>query len=216
MNTDSNVNGPFKLIIIGDSGVGKSSIIRYLVYKKFSNNIESTIGSSFYRYTSISDKNDRIVFDIWDTAGQERFRSIISLYMRNSDIIIFTYDRSSRESFNSLIQYWIPMINNHYNNQDKMPIRALIENKTDLCNDEELSKIAEEYASQNDLIYAQTSCRYGTGIIEFFNQLSIILRDKLPINNKKKSSNETIKINPFNTSKNLWDQCISMFYFNVK
>ena len=93
-----------KTIIVGNSGVGKTSIIsRYL--KKFNPNEKSTIGASFTNKNEVIDGKP-IIFEIWDTAGQERFRSINSIFYQDAYICILVYDITKAESFKDLKEYW--------------------------------------------------------------------------------------------------------------
>ena len=93
-----------KAIIVGDSGVGKTSIIsRYL--RKYNSNEKPTIGASFTNKLEIID-DKRIVFEIWDTAGQERFRSINTIFYQDASICILAYDITSQKSFQNLKDYW--------------------------------------------------------------------------------------------------------------
>src|SRR5437870_2332915 len=97
----------FKIILIGDSGVGKSSILYRLSDDKFSD-VTSTIGVDYKtKIMNIDNKNIKLM--IWDTAGQERFRAITSSYYRNVHGAILVYDITNRESFNNLHK-WITAI----------------------------------------------------------------------------------------------------------
>ena len=95
---------PCKVIIVGDSGVGKTSIVsRYL--KRFNENEKSTVGASYSNRAEKID-NYNICFDIWDTAGQEKFRSVNTIFYRDANICILVYDITRKESFESLKTYW--------------------------------------------------------------------------------------------------------------
>ena len=114
----------FKIVIIGDSGVGKSSIINQYVNNFFSESYISTIGVDFMIkdipitevFNTIDLKNKKIRLQIWDTAGQERFRTITTSYYRNVDGIILVYDITNISSFND-IKGWIDDIYKYLNPQ---------------------------------------------------------------------------------------------------
>jgi len=104
----SNVNNTKKLVTIGDAQVGKSSLLYRLVHKQMPNINSATIGAAFY-CTEL--KNCRL--NMWDTAGQERFRSMVPVYLRDTDIIFFVYDMSDLKSFEHLRDYWVDFALTH-------------------------------------------------------------------------------------------------------
>lgn len=119
----------FKLILIGDSGVGKTNILNRYVNNTSNENNMPTIGIEFFIKT-IKINNDVLIKNqIWDTSGQERFRSITSAYYRNSDGCIIVYDISKRESFNN-IKFWFEDLSKYLD--IKKICFLLIGNKSDL------------------------------------------------------------------------------------
>ena len=120
---------PFKIIIIGDSGTGKSSLMLRYTDDTFSEFHNTTIGVDF-KFKKLKINDTYVGFHIWDTAGQEKFKSIIRSYYLNSDGIILVFDLNSKYTFDNL-QYWIDEIK--YTGRQKCPI-ILIGNKTDLKN----------------------------------------------------------------------------------
>jgi len=121
----------FKLVLIGDSGVGKSCLLLRFADDKFTNSYITTIGVDF-RFKTIPVNNKTIKLQIWDTAGQERFRTITSAYYRGADGIIIVYDVTDRESFNH-IEEWVAEVNKY---ASTTTCKLLIGNKCD-----EVSKI---------------------------------------------------------------------------
>ena len=102
----------FKIIIIGDSNVGKTQILNSYL-KEFKKNVKSTVGTEFeHKYVYI--ENKVIKFQFWDTAGEERYKSIIKNYYKNARGVFIVYDITNQESFNS-IEYWFNSINEIYN-----------------------------------------------------------------------------------------------------
>jgi GTPase SAR1 family protein len=97
-----------KLVTIGDAQVGKSSLLYRLVHKQTPNINSATIGAAFY-CTEL--KNHRL--NMWDTAGQERFRSMVPVYLRDTDVILFVYDMSDIKSFEHLRDYWVDFALRH-------------------------------------------------------------------------------------------------------
>ena len=103
-----------KLVFIGDSGVGKTSIINRFVKGKFENNIASTNGATFAnKKIEYKDKKICLQFDIWDTAGQEKFRSLTKFFYKDAGIAILVYDITRVESFNSLKDFWMKQLKNN-------------------------------------------------------------------------------------------------------
>jgi small GTP-binding protein len=130
-----------KTILVGDSGVGKTSIIgRYL--NKFNENQQATIGASFSNKLENIDGNE-ILFEIWDTAGQERYRSVNTLFYQDAYICILVYDITSKKSFESLRNYWYDAVKENGNNGLIFHVAG---NKNDLYENEDVDrKVVEDY-----------------------------------------------------------------------
>ena len=97
-----------KVVLIGESGVGKTSIINRYVQNKYSNEMTSTPGASFTTKTVFLKEYDQsIKFEIWDTAGQEKFRALAKVFYKNAAVCILVYDISRKQSFDELKKYWI-------------------------------------------------------------------------------------------------------------
>ncbi len=124
-----------KTILVGDSGVGKTSIIgRYI--KKYNPKEKATIGASFTNKPEIVNGKE-ILFEIWDTAGQERFRSINSIFYQDAYICILVYDITKRKSFDSIKDYWYNAVKE---NGTPNMIFHVAGNKIDLFDNEEVDK----------------------------------------------------------------------------
>jgi Ras-related protein Rab-1A len=120
-------NELFKLVIIGDSGVGKSSLLLRFADDQYSDSFISTIGVDF-RFRTVTIENKVVKLQIWDTAGQERFHTITSAYYRGADGIIIVYDVTSPESFDH-VEEWLTEVDRYAN---KNTSKLLIGNKADL------------------------------------------------------------------------------------
>ena len=102
---------PCKVVLIGESGVGKTSIISRYMTNTFSPTLGSTPGANFTTKTVYLEKeNQSIKFEIWDTAGQEKFRSLAKVFYKNAAICILVYEITRRASFEELKKYWIEEI----------------------------------------------------------------------------------------------------------
>ena len=112
----------FKLVLIGESGVGKTSLINRYVSNTFESNMVPTPGSSFTTKTMLfKNYNKSIKFDIWDTAGQEQYRALAKVFSKNCDGCLLIYDICDKKSFEELKNYWIPEIrpNSNFDNLGK-------------------------------------------------------------------------------------------------
>lgn len=94
-----------KIVFIGDSSVGKTSLISRMVFDQFDENTYSTIGGAYCSHDVVSNDN-KYCFKIWDTAGQERYKSLVPMYVKNSKIIIISFSLADLESYNSVLNYW--------------------------------------------------------------------------------------------------------------
>jgi Ras-related protein Rab-1A len=186
----------FKCLLIGDSGVGKSSIVSRFVDNTFENSYISTIGVDFKIKTIKI--NDKIVkLQMWDTAGQERFRNITSSYYRGSHIIIICYDITDIQSFNN-INIWLDEIEKYAS--DKVTI-VLCGTKTDMNFRRQVSyEEAKYYADMHDIKYFETSSKDDVDITKIFNDTIIekmILHNIVSTNkdNKYKLTDDRINLN---------------------
>ena len=114
----------YKIILVGNSGSGKTTFLENFFKLSYETNIQPTIGAALKVY---KDYNNKIKYNIWDTAGQERYSSLLSLYYRNADIIFIFYDLSIDYNGDSIMK-WIDNIKYYIDN----PYIVIIANKTDL------------------------------------------------------------------------------------
>ncbi len=165
-----------KFIFLGDSSVGKTSIVEKYTKKKFSDSLQSTVGIDF-KLSIMTFKGHKIRINISDTAGQERFRTIAKNYIHNSDGIFIVFDLSNKNSFES-ISYWLNEINK-LKNLDELKI-IILGNKSDLTNIREISKEEiSEFIKTNNYKVIETSAKTGEGIKEAFEDLvDLILENK--------------------------------------
>jgi len=194
----------FKLLLIGDSGVGKSCLLLRFMDETYSDSYISTIGVDF-RIRSIEADGKHIKLQIWDTAGQERFRTITSSYYRGANGIIVVYDISDKESFENLKQ-WLQEIERYASN--KVTI-SLIGNKSDLKEQRQVSKSeAGEFAQYNDMDFLETSAKDNKNVGKFFVQIALKILEKEDANTMAQTrkhniySEESIKIKTAQNNQN--------------
>ena len=160
----NNYNYLFKYIIIGDPSVGKSNLLMKFAHNKFTDEYQTTIGVEFgAKNIQLNDQIYRI--QIWDTAGQENFRSITRAYFKNCVCAMIVYDITCRKSFEH-IQNWLQDV---HDQSPKTVLTILIGNKIDLEDKRAISTDeGQEYATQNGLIFMETSAKTGEGVEEIF------------------------------------------------
>ncbi|GIX65376.1 ras-related protein Rab-5C, putative [Babesia caballi] len=158
----------FKLVILGDTSVGKSCLVGRFVKNTFLEFQESTIGAAFMTQ-SVKFDDYTVKFEIWDTAGQERYRTLAPMYYRGSSAAIIVYDITLRESFQQA-KGWIQELQSHV---DPNIVLALAGNKLDLEASREVSRdMAEEFASANNCLFMETSAKSGHMVQELFTEIA--------------------------------------------
>ena len=161
---------PVKVVLLGESGVGKTSIITQFISKNFNQRCPSSVTAQFIsKIMKFPDYSRSLKFDIWDTVGQERYRSLTKIFYKDADIIIFVYDITTEFSFNAIKDYWY---NETKENTDCEPILALVANKIDLYKYEQIkNSTGKEYADKINAIFQNTSALSNTGIDNLFENL---------------------------------------------
>lgn len=174
----------YKLVFLGDQGVGKTSIITRFMYDSFDKNYQATIGIDFLSKTMyLEDRTVRL--QLWDTAGQERFRSLIPSYIRDSSVAVVVYDITNRASFLNTSK-WIEDVRNERGND---VIMVLVGNKTDASEKRQVSvEEGEDKASKEGIMFIETSAKAGFNIKALFRKLATSLpgmetaQPKQPVN----------------------------------
>jgi len=160
----------FKIILIGNSGVGKSSILQRYIQKVFDENYSCTIGVDFFmKSLNIGEKS--IKLQLWDTAGTEKFRSITTGYYRGANAAFVVFDLTSKKSFNALNEW----IQNYYkySNPDSEKNVVLIGNKSDLIEEREITEEEiNNFVKDNNIKYFETSAKDGKNVDECFYYIS--------------------------------------------
>lgn len=166
--TDSK-NLKVKLVLLGDSGVGKSCIVLRFVRGQFDPTSKVTVGASFLSQTLALEDSTTVKFEIWDTAGQERYAALAPLYYRGAGAAVVVYDITSAESF-SKAQYWVKELQKH-GSQDM--VMALVGNKADLHEKRTVSsQDAQEYAERNSMFFVETSAKTADNINQLFEEIA--------------------------------------------
>lgn len=163
----------FKLLIIGDSGVGKSSLLVRFADNTFNGNYITTIGVDF-KLRTIECNGERVKLQIWDTAGQERFRTITATYYRGTHGVIVVYDVTQGESFAN-VKRWLHEISENCEDVN----RVLVGNKCDDPNRVVLKEDASRFASQMGIQLFETSAKDNINVEEMFRAITdLVLTSK--------------------------------------
>ena len=171
----------FKIVLIGDTCVGKSCILVRFSDDVFVENYVTTIGVDF-RFKTMIVKNKIAKIQIWDTAGQERYRSITTAYYRGAAAIIICCDSTNKESFYN-IKNWIDEISKY---TDKDVDKLILMNKCDLTEERQIDKNEiSKFEKENGIKIMEVSAKTGNGIDKAFEYIIEKLIDK----NEKKNNN---------------------------
>ncbi|KAJ3453018.1 ras-related protein rab-5c [Anaeramoeba flamelloides] len=155
-----------KIVLLGDSSVGKSSLVYKFVKDQFFENQEPTIGASFLTKT-VPQKSHEVKLQIWDTAGQERYESLAPMYYRSASGALVVYDINDKQTFKKA-KFWIKEL---ISNGENGVIIFLVANKSDLEHKVD-SVEASKYCEENGLFYFETSAKTGHNVVEVFTSMA--------------------------------------------
>ena len=152
----------FKVLLLGNSDVGKSSMLLRFVDSVWNDAFTPTIGVDF-KVKTLDINNKRVKMQIWDTAGQERFRTVVSTYFRGAHGILLLYDVTNKDSFKNL-ENWLIEIEK---NSNQKVLKILIGNKCDLTEDREITtEEGQTFANRNGMEFMETSAKMNTNVSE--------------------------------------------------
>ena len=197
----------FKILLVGNSSVGKSSLFLRFVDDVWNDVFVPTIGVDF-KIKTLKINEQNVKLQIWDTAGQERFRTIISSYYKGAQGILLVFDLTEKESFESLNNWLIEI----EKNANKNVVKILIGNKCDLEDKRVISySQAKDFADSNGLKYVETSAKTNNNVTEAFSEIGKELMDasskdkEFFANENKKTisiSDKTMDLNSKNKNEN--------------
>ena len=164
----------FKIVLIGESGVGKTSIISQFIDQNFQDDLQTSTGGTFSSKSFIYGNGKILKFEIWDTAGQERYRSLTKMFYKDTNAAILVYDITRKISFEELQNYWAKEI------QESAPeniILAIVGNKNDLLEEEGQGDFvdegeAREFAAKLGALFYTISAKKNYGINDLFLQIA--------------------------------------------
>ena len=159
-----------KVVLLGESGAGKASILTKYVNNTFSEVVMTSVGSSFLTKIEDVDGKYKVMFKLWDTAGQEQYRSLAKIFYQSAAVAILVYDITKKTSFNGIKDYWANEIKK---NSPKDIILALCANKSDDYLEQQVStQEGKDLAKELNAIFMCTSAKDGTGIKELFKLIA--------------------------------------------
>ena len=161
-----------KIVLLGDTSVGKSSLVQRFCSDKFEDKYKITIGGAYLQKDVKLKNGNSLKLHIWDTGGQEKFRSMAELYYKESAAALLVYDVSNKESLESL-DYWIKELNEKIDCNNY--IICLVGNKCDIPNENKQVTLAQgkNFSKEHNLpIFYETSAKTGVGVKELFSSLA--------------------------------------------
>ena len=183
-----------KVILIGESGTGKTSLINATMGLKFKDTVESTTTNSFSSKT-VTINNKEYVLNLWDTIGQEKFRSLTKIFIKDSKIVILVYDITRKASFNEL-NFWLKMIQDILGDE---PVLGICGNKSDLFVKEQVKEEeVKKYSEEKNIPFKLTSAKNPLSFNKFLEDLVkqylekrgveiVGTKDKIDLNSKKRN-----------------------------
>ncbi|CAO3698623.1 unnamed protein product [Rhizopus stolonifer] len=178
----------FKLLLIGDSGVGKSCLLLRFADDTYTESYISTIGVDF-KIRTIELEGKTVKLQIWDTAGQERFRTITSSYYRGAHGIIVVYDVTDEDSFQHVKQ-WLQEIDRY---AAEGVNKLLVGNKSDLSNKSVSTEQAQEFAESIKIPLLETSAKDATNVEQAFLTMAKQIKDRMGTTMQTQSKS-TVKV----------------------
>ena len=163
-------NEPIKIILLGESGVGKTNLINVSLGRNFNMDTLST-QSCYYSESSFTYKDHKYIYNIWDTAGQEQYRSLNKIFIQKAKIIFLVYAIDNEYSFTE-IEFWLNYVKENLG--EEKYILALIANKSDLYEEQQVSDdLGRQFAQKNNMKFNITSAKDNSSQFKKFLHESI-------------------------------------------
>ena len=206
-----------KVVFLGESGVGKTSIISQYYSKTFDKKCQTSVSAQFIsKIIKFPKYSKNIKFDIWDTVGQEKYRSLARIFYKDANVIIFVYDITNLFSFNAIKDFWYKETSQ---NTEKDTIFALVANKIDLYQEAEVNiNEGENYADEINAVFQSTSAMNNSGIDLLFENIGKKIlnpefdyknpdKEMSNINNNLNGYKNNIKLNNSNNDEENGRKC---------
>lgn len=166
----------YKIVLLGDSSVGKTSLVHRFTNSSFNENTANTIGAAFItkNFPLSNDPDRNVKLEIWDTAGQERYRSLTPMYYRSARVALVCFDMSDIQSSFERVRYWVDQMElNSSETQATEKKVIVVGNKSDMYNESDLNELAtiEAYCEEHQLQLFHCSAKDGKGVTELFTYI---------------------------------------------
>ena len=208
MKDDKNIES-MKIVLIGESGVGKTAIIAQFVDQLFQDDFQSTTGGTFSSKTVKCSNGKTLRLEIWDTAGQERYRSVTKMFYKDANAAILVYDITNKFTYEEIQKYWVDQV------KESAPddiILAIIANKSDLIEQEQVDEEeARNYAKKINAQFAVTSAKKNIGVNNLFLEIAKqysgadsaeAIDEKIEFEEQRKFRKDSVKITKESHSQN--------------
>lgn len=161
----------YKIVLLGETSVGKSSIISKYIHNTFHPSFEPTLGSTYSSKTILLDDSfPSITLLIWDTAGQEKYKSLSRVFYKDAHAVILVYDITREDTFTSIQSFWLDEIRV---NAPRDAVIAIVGNKCDLDEQREGDEKEQmRFALQKGYVYREVSAKEGKGVEEMFEEVA--------------------------------------------
>ena len=181
------------ILLLGDSCVGKTSLISRYANGVFKDEYIATVGLDFVsKQEIINDKNINV--KLWDTAGQERYKALTPSYLRGADGVVLVFDVTNSETFDNL-KFWLDSLKNNLGENNSFLPVVINGNKIDI-DDRDISKDdANKFAQENNYKYFETSAKSGVGVDELFREIVNQILENKEKTDEVKEERKSIKIN---------------------
>ncbi|XP_035529159.1 ras-related protein Rab-25-like [Morone saxatilis] len=191
MGSDEAYNFVFKVVLIGESGVGKSNLLSRFTKNEFTHDSRTTIGVEFSTRT-VQLSGFTIKAQIWDTAGLERYRAITSAYYRGAVGALLVYDITKHLTYES-VERWLKEL---YDHADPHIVVMLVGNKTDLESERSVpTEEAQGFAEKNGLLFLETSALNSTNVEAAFNNVLAEIQRKVSSKEVVRGSISAVSLN---------------------
>ena len=168
--TDEDEFQIIKVVLIGESSVGKTSIICQFMDKIFQEDLQSTVGGTFNSKLIKCSNNKTLKLEIWDTAGQERYRCVTKMFYKDADVVVLVYDITNKISFEELKNYWLEQV---LESSPKNIMLVIAANKSDLIEKEQVDEEeAREYAKTINASFISVSAKDSGSVGELFKEIA--------------------------------------------